>query len=447
MDRFISPEKFDGILKAVQQWIETNLFDSAALIQLGVIAIAFFLAWLIAPRLRGLMERIVARAGDRHRLRSAAQTIANMSLWIVWLLLQWLLLIAAEGLAAPNWLLELTTSLIAAWAVIRLASGFIGDQFWACALGIVVFSIAALNIADLLEPTARFLDTLDVTFGQVRISALGIIKGLLMLSLLLWLAVLISDLLERRIQNSQNISPSVQVLLSKVLRVTFIVIAIAVGINAVGIDLTAFAVFTGALGLGIGFGLQKVISNLVSGIILLLDRSIKPGDVIAVGDTYGWVNTMSARYVSLLTRDGKEHLIPNEDLITQRVENWSYSNSQIRVSIEFGVHYKSDIKLARQLALEAGSEHQRTLAEPPPICGIKEFGDSSVNFLLRVWIDDPHNGLGNVRSQILMTLWDKLHEHGIEIPYPQRDVHWRSEQPMTVRIERDDASSSDRKKT
>jgi len=446
MDRFISPEKLNTLVATVQKWMAENLFDADALIQMGIIATAFVLALLVAPRLRAMMERVAERAGDRHRLRSAAQTIASMALWIVWLFLQWLVLIATEGLAFPNVLLEITTSLIAAWAVIRLASEFIGDQFWACTIGIVVFAIAALNIADLLEPTAAFLDTLDITFGQIRVSALGVLKGLLVLTLLLWLAVLISDLLDRRIQGSQNISPSVQVLLSKLLRATFIVVAIAIGINAVGIDLTAFAVFTGALGLGIGFGLQKVISNLVSGIILLLDRSIKPGDVIAVGDTYGWVNTMSARYVSLLTRDGIEHLIPNEDLITQRVENWSYSNSQIRVSIEFGVHYKSDIKLARKLALEAGSEHERALEDPPPICGIKEFGDSSVNFLLRVWINDPQNGLGNVKSQILMTLWDKLHEHGIEIPYPQRDIHWRSEQPMTVRIERDDAGGSSNNK-
>ena len=137
----------------------------------------------------------------------------------------------------------------------------------------------------------------------------------------------------------------------------------------------------------------------------LLDRSIKPGDVIAVGDTYGWVNTMSARYVSLLTRDGIEHLIPNEDLITQRVENWSYSNSQIRVSIEFGVHYQSDIKLARDLALEAAREHERVLASPEPVCGLKEFGDSSVNFTIHCWIRDPEEGVGNVRSEVLKRLW------------------------------------------
>lgn len=441
MDKFASSEKLNRAFDAIQKWLETNLFDSAALVQLGIVAVAFILSWLIAPRLRSLLERIATGAGDRVRLRNAAQTGANMALWIVWLFFQWLILIAAEGMTAPNWLLELTTSLLAAWVVIRLASSFIGDQFWACVIGIVAFAIAALNIADLLEPTSNFLDTLGITFGQIRISALGIIKGLLVLAVLLWLAVLISDLLDRRIRNSRNISPSIQVLLSKVFRITFIVVAIAVGVNAVGIDLTAFAVFTGALGLGIGFGLQKVISNLVSGIILLLDRSIKPGDVIAVGDTYGWVNTMSARYVSLLTRDGIEHLIPNEDLITQRVENWSYSNSQIRVSIEFGVHYQSDIKLARELALTAGREHERVLENPEPVCGIKEFGDSSVNFLLRVWVNDPQNGLGNVKGQILMTLWEKLHEHDIEIPYPQRDMHWRSDQPVTVRIERDDPTS------
>ncbi len=444
MDKFLPSGKLDKMFAAIQKWIETNLLDSATLVQLGIIVIAFFLAWLIAPRLRSLLQRVADSAGDRQRLQNAARTGETMALWMIWLFFQWLILIATEGMAAPNWLLELTTSLLAAWVVIRLASSFIGDHFWAFTIGLVAFAIAALNIADLLEPTSQFLDTLAITFGQVRVSALGIIKGLLVLAILLWLAILISDLLDRRIRNSRNITPSIQVLLSKVFRITFVVVAIAVGVNAVGIDLTAFAVFTGALGLGIGFGLQKVISNLVSGIILLLDHSIKPGDVIAVGNTYGWVHTMSARYVSLLTRDGIEHLIPNEDLITQRVENWSYSNSQIRVSIEFGVHYQSDIKLARDLALEAAREHERVLDSPEPVCGLKEFGDSSVNFMLRVWVNDPQNGLGNVRGQILMTLWDKLHEHDIEIPYPQRDMHWRSDQPVTVRIQRDDPSSADK---
>jgi small-conductance mechanosensitive channel len=175
-------------------------------------------------------------------------------------------------------------------------------------------------------------------------------------------------------------------------------------------------------------------------VILLLDRSIKPGDVISVGNTFGWVDKMGARYTSLLTRDGIEHLVPNEDLITQRVENWSYSDNMVRVPILFGVHYDSDVKLARELALEAARECARVLKDPPPVCSMTEFGDSSVNFRLRVWIDDPQNGTGNVRGDVLMRLWDKLHEHNIEIPYPQRDLHLRSSEPLTVHLRRSSAA-------
>ncbi len=433
----MSQKYIDDTVRAISQWLDANLFDEHALIQLGLIVIALAVALLVSPRLRRLLERFAGRSGGHHRLQRAAKTGAALSLWMVWLVFQWITLITVQAMSAADWMLELTTSLLAVWVVIRLASGFIRDPFWALVLGVTAFIAAALNIADLLEPTAKFLDTLDVTIGNTRISLLTVVKGLFVLAALLWLSAISSDILERRVQTSRNMSPSMQVLLVKLMRVCFVATAILVGVQSIGIDLTAFAVFTGALGLGIGFGLQKVISNLISGFILLLDRSIKPGDVIAVGDKYGWVNSMSARYVSLLTRDGIEHLIPNEELISQRVENWSYSNNEVRVTIEFGVHYRSDIKLARDLALEAGREHERVLAEPPPVCGLKEFGDSSVNFMLRVWVNDPQNGLGNVKGQILMTLWDKFHEHNIEIPYPQRDLHWRSDTPVTVRIEKD----------
>jgi len=203
----------------------------------------------------------------------------------------------------------------------------------------------------------------------------------------------------------------------------------------VGIDLTAFAVFGGAIGLGIGFGLQKIVSNLISGVIILLDRSIKPGDVMKVGDTFGWINSLGARYASVVTRDGTEYLIPNEDLITQQVVNWSYSHDAVRLKILIGISYKSDPRKAIALCFEAAREESRILENPPPNVLVKGFGDSSVDIEIRIWIRDPKNGVSNIKSAILLRVWDKFHEHGVEIPYPQRDVHLIPPVDLTLKPE------------
>lgn len=436
MENILSSSEIDNLIETVRNWLDANVLDPSAAVQLAVIAAACVVAFVAARFVRPALDRVSERVAGQVRLAVLCRSVAIVLPWAMWLVLLWAVMLFAEMLGMADWALELTSSLLSAWIVIRILSGFIRNAVWSCIVGITVWSLAALNILDLLEPTAALLDSLDVTLGSVRISVLGILKGSFVLAFLLWLAILVTDLLERQISKSRSLTPSIQVLFTKFLKIILIATAIAAGIKAIGIDLTAFAVFTGALGLGIGFGLQKVISNLVSGVILLLDRSIKPGDVITVGTTFGWVNTMGARYTSLLTRDGIEHLVPNEDLITQRVENWSYSDSLVRVPIDFGVHYKSDVKKARELALEAALDCERVLETPPPVCSMTEFGDSSVNFQLRIWIRDPQNGTGNVRGDVLMKLWDKLQEHDIEIPYPQRDLHLHSAEPLAVHIQK-----------
>ena len=225
---------------------------------------------------------------------------------------------------------------------------------------------------------------------------------------------------------------------TKLLRITLIIVAVLLALSSVGLDLTPFAVFGGALGVGLGFGLQKVVSNFISGIILLLDKSIKPGDVISIGDTYGWVKSLNARYVSLDTRNGIEHLIPNEDLIINRVENWSYSNNRVRLTIPVGVHYKSDVRKAMEICRDAAASTQRILQDPAPVCQLRGFGDSSVDLEIRMWIDDPQKGRANVISDVLLMVWDKFHEHGIEIPYPQRDLYLKT----AVEIKQTDSNPS-----
>jgi small-conductance mechanosensitive channel len=205
---------------------------------------------------------------------------------------------------------------------------------------------------------------------------------------------------------------------------------LVLALGSIGIDLTAFAVFSGAVGVGVGFGLQKVVSNLVSGVILLLDRSIKPGDVIELDGTYGSVIALNARYASVQTRDGKEYLIPNEDLITQRVTNWSFSNDLIRLHVKVGISYRSDPHAAIGLALEAARDVPRVLPKPPPNCLLVGFGDSTIDLELRFWISDPVNGIANVRGAVMLNMWDLYQQHGIELPYPQRELTLRNPEAL-----------------
>jgi len=202
-----------------------------------------------------------------------------------------------------------------------------------------------------------------------------------------------------------------------------VVAAFFIGVDLLGVDLTAFTVFSGALGLAVGFGLQKTFGNLIAGIILLMDRSIKPGDVIVVGDSFGWVNKIGVRAVSVITRDGKEHLIPNENLMTQEVENWSYSDRNVRVRIPVGIGYDSDLQLAQELMLRAAQESPRVLRNPKPNVWLTAFGENRVEHDILVWISDPESGIGSVKSDVLGRLWRLFRDHGITIPYPQRVIH------------------------
>jgi small-conductance mechanosensitive channel len=331
-------------------------------------------------------------------------------------------------------LIVVTSSLLTAWIVISIVTVFVANPLASRLIALSAWTVAALNIIGFLDAALAVLEKARFTLGQVDISALAVLRGAIAFGVLLWETALIGQLIEARIKASPNLTPSLQVLSSKLLRIGLAIIAFIFALSIVGIDLTAFAVLGGAIGVGLGFGLQKIFANLVSGFILLIDKSIKPGDVIAVDMDYGRVDSLGARYVSVLTRDGIEHLIPNEELITTKVENWSHSNNLLRLRKVVGVHYKSDVHKAMQLCFKAMDETPRILKEPAPNCLMREFADSSVNLEMRFWINDPMNGRANVTSDLLINVWDKFHANDIEIPYPQHDIHLRSsdiEKPVT----------------
>ena len=419
-------------------WITADLLVPETGYQVLVVVLAFGIAWAAARPVKRPVERAVLGAliwlpeAGRDRALSVVSGLVLPSLWLGLLLLSRFILSAAD---LPTRLVVVAAYLNAAWVVIRLASAVIREPAWARLFALFAWSIAALNILGVFADLLAALDAFAVTLGGLRLSALTVAKSISILIVLLWAGRFLARLLAGRLARLPSLTPSIQVLTANLLNFLFITVAVVAALSTLGIDLTAFAVFSGAVGVGVGFGLQKIVSNLVSGIIILLDRSVKPGDVIAIGQTYGWINSLNARYVSVITRDGTEHLIPNEELITQRVENWSHSDNLVRLRAPVGVSYKTDPRKAIALCIEAAKEVPRVLAEPKPVCLVTGFGDSSVDLELRFWINDPPNGIGNVVSQVYLLVWDKFHAHGIEIPFPQRDLHFKSsdlDKPPTV---------------
>lgn len=412
-----------NLIDRLGDWLVVHLLVPPTLVQFAAALALIAVAATIRIPLRRIANRLIGDATSEGPVRRVIGTLLTLAFPILAIALLWLAVGIANSLDLPSRVIGVAASLFSAWVLIRFVSGIAGDTTLTRSVSFLAWTVAALNIVGLLDVTISTLDAASFELGSLRISALTIIKGITVLSLLLWLAVVVSSALERRIRSVSDLTPSVQVLLINLSKIALIIVAIVAGISSVGIDLTAFAVFTGALGVGIGFGLQKVFANFISGIIILLDKSIKPGDVIEIGTTYGRVMSLGARYVAVVTPDAHEYLIPNEELITQRVVNWSFSDQMVRQSAEVGIHYNSDLRQAITLCLEAADEVERILETPKPKCFVQGFGDNSVNLLVSYWINDPMNGTVNVRSDLFLRIWDKFHAEGIEIPYPQRDIH------------------------
>ena len=325
-----------------------------------------------------------------------------------------------------------------AWILIGLTSSLLKKRFWAQPVAAVAYIISGFFGLALVEDSIALLSGLSFKLGSYSFSAWTVLAGILAFALTLWIGLALARIAESQIQLIPRLSPSLKVLISKIVRIILITVAVVTAIGSIGIDLSAFAFLGGAIGIGLGFGLQKVVSNFVSGIILLLDNSIKPGDVIEIEGTYGWINNLRARYASVITRDGTEHLIPNEDLITQKVINWSFTDDLVRVRVPIGVSYKADPHHCIRLILAVAASTNRVLDSPAPNCLLLGFGDSSIDLELRMWIADPSNGIGAVRSELLLKVWDTFKDNNIEIPYPQRDLHIRSGEILHVKRDNPD---------
>ena len=416
------------IIGAGLNWESITAFlqDYSVRLQLSVVAGLLCLSYLAARITKWRIHPLAKKEDSPEILRRGWSALERMVAPLFLLSLCLLTVVVFYEYHEPqNDLIRPFTSVAGAWGIFRLVSGFIKSRAWLRLIAVIAFGAAALHSFGLLGETLELLKKIGFHVGSTRISALDLFNGIAILLGLLWATSLAAAAGESRIRELPNLPPSLQVLLGKILRLALMFLSFAIALTTVGLDLSSFALLGGAVGVGIGFGLQKVVSNLVSGLILLLDRSIKPGDVIEIDGTYGWINSLRARYASVITRDGKEHLIPNEDLITSKVVNWSFSDKNVRVRVPIGISYDSDPREAIELCLEAARAAPRVLNDPEPRCLVIAFGEHSVKLQLRFWIEDPSNGVGNVRSEVLLAVWDQFQKAGIEIPYPQQDIHVR----------------------
>lgn len=414
----------------VSLWREVEIFLRSMtspwrIYQIGILLALLTFAHLLRVYVGTRLENWVRtkEGWPRWRLRVAVIVIQRLR-GIFFVLLIWSTVWIMREVTWPSrsYVLGIAAMIATAWIAVSFGAQLIRNKSLRRLVSWGAWIYVGLLYLGFLDGATIFLDSIAVTFDDFRISALSVLKAVVVTALLFLGAKFVLRVLTGRISRSEDISPSMQVLATKALQVVFFGAAIVIGLRALGFDLTGLAVLSGAIGVGIGFGLQKVVSNLVCGIIILLDKSVKPGDVISLGDTFGWIGELGARYVSVVTRDGREFLIPNEDLVTGQVVNWSHTDDFVRIDLNFGTSYADDPHLVRRVAVEAAKSVPRVLGGRPVACHITDFGDSSVNYVLRVWIRDAQDGLASIRGAIFLALWDSFKEQGISIPFPQREV-------------------------
>jgi small-conductance mechanosensitive channel len=395
-------------------------------LQFGLILTAAGIAFAANSALHGRLDKDSLTNRWPLPLRRLAHVLADSFSTVVFAVLVIAARIAMYHSTWPSrsYMLAVAAKLAIAWLVIRLVTSVISNAFLVRLISLSAWLIAALSIINQLDPAVDALDSVSIVLGGLRLTPLLVIKLGLLLIGALWFTNIASNFAESRINRSTDLTPSIQVLLVKMIRMGLMVVAIAAALSAVGINLSALAVFSGAVGVGIGIGLQKIVANFISGIILLADKSVKPGDLVTIGDSSGRISAMKTRYISVAAGDGREFLIPNEDLVTQKVTNWTYTDKNTLVKVNFGANYESDPRRVCQLAVEIAAAVPRAIKSRTPSCILTEFAETGMKFSLTFWIADP-DGMDNVKSDVMLSLWDAFKREGIKVPYPVRELRVR----------------------
>lgn len=409
-------------------------------LQFGIFAAGFLVAKLAAGRLLPRLETFsqpgfIAGVG-RTAVRSGALALVPLLLWL------WLLA-AAAILRNHGWttgLLRPAMILVGALAVIRMGVFVLRHSFspggplkaWEGALTVTIWTLVALHILGWLPFVEQMLDEYALIFGKVRVSLYTVVSFVLSIGFLLLVALWLANTIRNRVRRSHILEDSMKIALSKLIRFTLLFLAVLVAMMMAGIDITAFAIFGGALGVGLGLGLQRVVSNFVSGFILAFEGSIRPGDVISFGNTFGTVRALHTRHIVIRTRDGMDILVPNENLMTSDITNWSYEGDRrIRLRLPVQISYNDDPEHATARLERIALKHDRVLKDPAPAAVLTGFGDNGVNLELLVWIEDPEHG-ADVRSGLFQHIWKDFKTAGITLPFPQRDVYIKEFQGPAV---------------
>src|ERR1700678_2289558 len=396
-------------------------------LQLGLILACAGIAFAAGAAVRSRVDLTAHGMGWPAPLRLFMRVLVGSASTAVFAVLMRLARVAMRVWTWPSrsYLLAIAAKLALAWLIIRLITSVIRNSFFVRLVSLSAWLVAALSIIGRLDPAIDALDSVSIMIGGLRLTPLLLIKLGVFLAVALWLSNIASNFAESRITRSSDLTPSIQVLLVKMIRLALMIFAVAMVMGAVGINLSALAIFSGAAGVGIGFGLQKIVANFISGIILLADKSVKPGDLVTIGDSSGRISAMKTRYISVAAGDGREFVIPNEDLVTQKVTNWTYTDKNTLVQVNFGTNYESDPRQVCRLAAEIATAAPRTIKSRTPNCILTEFAETGMKFSLTFWIADP-DGMDNVKSDVMLSLWDAFKREGIRVPYPVREIRIRS---------------------
>lgn len=404
--------------------------------QLGVLIVAAALAWFAHRRVHEYFNRPATQPLPplQRRLVHTAQILVFPLVMLAGVLIgRGILLHTHWKIALLNMAVPLLLSLAAIRILlfllrIALAPGR-GLKAWENVIGTLIWVLVALYLVGWLSDMLAWMDEIAFTVGKARVSLLTLGKLAVSVAVWLLLALWLARLIEDKLLQSSQLTVGTRLSLTKFSKFMLLTFAMFIALNSVGIDLTALTIFGGAVGVGLGFGLQRVASNLISGFILIFERSIRPGDVITVGKSFGQVKELRARYVMVRNRDGLETLIPNENLITAEVINWTYTDRNVCIKLPVNISYHDDPERAMQIILELARAHPRVLADPAPACLLTAFGDNGIELELQVWINDPEAGIGNVHSDLLLAVWQAFKQQRISFPFPQRETTVKTTPP------------------
>ena len=435
-DALFSSSVLTDLEPEVSRHLET-LTHVRGFMQLGVIGLTYMISRIFSRKIKQHLEKNSKKVESRFHFSLSPAQFSIMLGYVIWLFLLWFCQVLFKKLQLPSDFIHMAINLIIAVAIVRLTYFHIKSTFWSRLIYVIIVVFLVLKILRLWDETVNLLNGMKIGLGKVEVSMWGLIEAAAIFILLWAAAGAFNRFMSHRLIASEGLTTSDITLVRRLIRAGTILFVVLISLRAAGIDLTTLAITGGAIGFAIGLGLQKVGANLVAGVMLLISKPVRQGDVIAFeegfeGAHWGWITEIGALYVHVATREKTVLLVPNEDFITRRIQNLSFPDNLLRINLVFGVSYKSNLKQVAALAESAVRNVARVLKDPAPHCLIKEFGDSTVNFLLRFWINDPKNGIPNVKNDVFSEIWDSFHANGIEIAFPQRDLHIKDSVPLRI---------------